>query len=79
VPQSVLYDTDRCLVAKILPGGMRKRAKLFSGFLSHYSIHDRYGRPRKGNDKGAVEGLAAFARRNVMVPIPRFATRGQAA
>ena len=74
VPQSVLYDNDRCLVAKILPGGIRKRAKLFSGFLSHYFIHDRYGRPGKGNDKGAVEGLVGFARRNFMVPIPRFAT-----
>jgi hypothetical protein len=74
VPQSVLYDNDRCLVAKILPGGTRKRAKLFSGFLSHYFIHDRYGRPGKGNDKGAVEGLVGFARRNFMVPIPRFPT-----
>ena len=74
VPQSVLYDNDRCLVAKILPDGTRKRTKLFSGFLSHYFIHDRYGRPGKGNDKGAVEGLVGFARRNFMVPIPRFAT-----
>ena len=54
--------------------GTRKRAKLFSGFLSHYFIHDRYGRPGKGNDKGAVEGLVGYDRRNFMVPIPRFAT-----
>jgi hypothetical protein len=74
VPQSVLYDNDRCLVAKILPDGSRKRTKLFSGFLSHYFIHDRYGRPGKGNDKGAVEGLVGYARRNFMVPIPHFAT-----
>ena len=64
MPQSVLYDseedqetirgivslTNRCLVAKILPDGIRKRTKLFSGFLSHYFIHDRYGRPGKGNE-----------------------------
>jgi len=60
VPQSVLYDNDRCLVARILPDGTRKRAKLFSGFLSHYVIHDRYGRPGKGNDKGGVEGLVGY-------------------
>jgi transposase len=36
VPQSIVYDNDRCLVAKILPDGTRKRATLFSGFLSHY-------------------------------------------
>ncbi len=61
VPQSVLYDNDRCLVARILPDGTRKRATLFSGFLSHYLIRDRYGRPGKGNDKGAVEGLVGRA------------------
>ncbi len=74
VPVSVLYDNDRCLVARILPDGTRKRATLFSGFLSHYLIRDRYGRPGKGNDKGGVEGLVGYARRNFMVPIPRFAT-----
>jgi hypothetical protein len=74
VPLSVLYDNDRCLVARILPDGTRKRATLFSGFLSHYLIRDRYGRPGKGNDKGAVEGLVGWARRTFMVPLPRFAT-----
>ncbi len=72
VPLSVLYDNDRCLVAKILPDGTRKRARLFSGFLSHYLLRDRYGRPGKGNDKGSVEGLVGYARRNFMVPVPRF-------
>ena len=70
----MLYDNDRCLVARILPDGTRKRATLFSGFLSHYLIRDRYGRPGKGNDKGSVEGLVGWARRNFMVPLPRFAS-----
>jgi len=74
VPVSVLYDNDKCLVARILPDGTRKRARLFSGFLSHYLIRDRYGRPGKGNDKGGVEGLVGYARRNFMVPIPSFPT-----
>ncbi len=74
VPVSILYDNDRCLVAKILPDGTRQRARLFSGFLSHYLFRDRYGRPGKGNDKGNAEGLVGLSRRNFMVPIPRFAT-----
>jgi transposase len=74
VPLSVLYDNDRCLVARILPDGTRKRATLFSGFLSHYVIEDRYGRPGKGNDKGSVEGVVGWARRNFMVPLPEFAS-----
>ena len=52
----------------------RRRTRLFSGFLSHYLIGDRYGRPRKGNDKGAMEGLVGWSRRNFMVPLPRFAS-----
>ena len=74
VPVSVLYDNHRGLVSKILPGGTRRRAMLFSGFLSHHLFRDRYGRPCKGNDKGAAEWLVGYARRNFMVPIPRFAT-----
>ena len=70
VPQSVLYDNDRCLVAKILPDGTRKRTKLFSGFLSHYVIRGRYGRPGKGKGKGkgAVEGLVGYASIHVKGP-----------
>ena len=74
VPQSILYDNDRCLVAKIMPDGVRKRTQRFSAMLSHYVIDDRYGRPGKGNDKGKVEGLVGYARRNFMVPMPRFAS-----
>ncbi len=61
-------------MAKIEPDGTRRRAKLFSEILSHYVIRDRYGRPGKGNDKGSVEGLVGYSRRNFMVPIPTFPT-----
>lgn len=73
VPRSILYDNDRCLVAKIMPDGTRNRTQRFSAMLSHYVIGDRYGRPGKGNDKGKVEGLVGYSRRNFMVPMPRFA------
>ena len=72
VPQSILYDNDKCLVARIMPDGARQRTQRFSAMLSHYVVLDRYGRPGKGNDKGAVEGLVGYARRNFMVPVPSF-------
>jgi len=34
----------------------------------------KFGRPAKGNDKGKVEGLVGYARRNFMVPIPRVSS-----
>ncbi len=72
VPQSILYDNDRCLVSKIHADGTRIRSVLFSALQSHYLFRDRYGRPGKGNDKGNVEGMVGYVRRNHMVPIPRF-------
>ena len=72
IPLSILYDNDKCLVARILPDGTRQRTRAFSGLQSHYLFEDRYGRPGKGNDKGNVEGLVGYARRNFMVPLPRF-------
>ena len=72
MPQSILYDNDKCLVSRILPDGTRQRTRSFSGLQSHYLFEDRYGRPGKGNDKGNVEGVVGFARRNFMTPRPRF-------
>ena len=74
VPQSILYDNGKCLVPRILPDGTRQRTRSFSGLQSHYLFEDRYGRPGKGNDKGNVEGVVGYARRNFMVPRPRFAS-----
>jgi transposase len=35
---------------------------------------DRFGPPGKGNDKGKVEGLIGWIRRNLLVPVPRVAS-----
>jgi transposase len=74
VPKSILYDNDKSLVARILPDGTRQRTRAFSGLQSHYLFEDRYGRPGKGNDKGNVEGVVGYARRNFMTPPPRFSS-----
>jgi len=74
VPQSILYDNTKIAVAKILGDGKRRRTRVFTELQSHYLFQDRFGRPAKGNDKGKVEGLVGYARRNFMVPIPVFAS-----
>ena len=74
VPASVLYDNTRIAVARILGDGKRKRTRVFSELVSHYLYEDRFGRPGKGNDKGKVEGMVGYTRRNFMVPKPRFAS-----
>ena len=72
VPQSILYDNTKIAVARILGDGKRQRTRVFTELQSHYLFEDRFGRPGKGNDKGKVEGLVGYARRNYLVPIPVF-------
>jgi transposase len=72
VPRSILYDNSKIAVARILGDGARQRTRVFSELQSHYLFEDRFGRPGKGNDKGKVEGLVGYARRNFLVPIPVF-------
>jgi transposase len=71
VPTRILYDNTKIAVARILGGEERKKTKAFCELQSHYLFAEKFGRPAKGNDKGKVEGLVGYARRNFMVPIPR--------
>ena len=72
VPLSILYDNTTIAVAKILGDGVRLRTRVFSELQSHYLFGDKFGRPGKGNDKGNVEGVIGYGRRNFLVPAPRF-------
>jgi len=71
VPTRILYDNTKIAVARILGGEERQRTRAFSELESYYLFADKFGRPAKGNDKGKVEGLIGYSRRNFMVPIPR--------
>lgn len=74
VPRTILYDNTKLAVARILGDGTRRKTQAFSELQSHYLFAEKFGRPGKGNDKGKVEGLVGYARRNFMVPIPRCAS-----
>ena len=71
VPISILYDNTKLAVVRILGDGERQKTRAFSELQSHYLFADKFGRPAKGNDKGNVEGLVGYARRNFLVPVPR--------
>jgi transposase len=70
VPHSIIYDNLRTAVRK----DWGKRAvcqKEFERFSAHYAFTPRFCNIGKGNEKGLVEGLVGYARRNVFVPLPR--------
>jgi transposase len=71
VPTRILYDNTTLAVARILGDGERQKTRAFSELQSHYLFAEKFGRPGKGNDKGKVENLVGYTRRNFMVPIPR--------
>jgi transposase len=71
VPTRILYDNTKLAVARILGDGQRQKTRAFSELQSHYLFAEKFGRPARGNDKGKVENLVGYVRRNFMVPIPR--------
>lgn len=74
VPRRILYDNTKLAVGQILGDGRRTKTQAFSELQSHYLFAERFGRPGKGNDKGKVEGLIGYVRRNFLVPVPRCAS-----
>jgi transposase len=74
VPSRLLYDNTKLAVARVLGDGERKKTRAFSELQSHYLFAEKFGRPGKGNDKGKIENLVGYARRNFMVPIPQAAS-----
>jgi len=71
VPRRISYDNAKTSVAQIV--GTRTR-KLTDGFLqlqSHYLFEEHFCRVRRANEKGVVEGVVKYARRNYFVPVPQ--------
>ncbi len=69
--RTVVYDNLTCAVEKVLKGKDRKEQESFKKFHAYYSFTAKFCNPDSGNEKGGVEGLVGFARRNYMVPIPK--------
>jgi transposase len=69
-----VYDNTRIAVNEITGEAVWRPTEAFSGLESHYLFAARFGRPGKGNDKGNVEGLVGYSRRNSMVPDARVAS-----
>jgi transposase len=71
VPHNVWYDRMSQAVRKALPGHRPEEQEAFIAFRSHYLFDSRFCNPREAHEKGLVENLVGYARRNYMVPIPK--------
>ena len=74
---TLIYDNLSTAVDKILRGKDRKLYERFMKFTGYYNFEPRFCNPGQGHEKGGVEGLVGYARRNFMVPIPQAETLEQ--
>ena len=70
VPRRISYDNSKIAVLKIVGGRGREATREFLRLESHYLFEHHFCRVRRPNEKGHVENLLGFARRNFLVPIP---------
>ena len=70
VPRRISYDNSKIAVAKIIGKRERELTREFLRLKSHFLFESHFCLVRRPNEKGQVEGLVGFTRRNFMVPLP---------
>lgn len=72
VPPEHLYDNPSTLIKAVFTDGKRGYTDNFLNLRSHYVFESRFCNVGRPNEKGVVENLVGYARRNFLVPVPRF-------
>jgi transposase len=70
VPRRISYDNLKIAVARITGSRQRKLTDAFLRLASHHLFEPHFCLVRRPNEKGHVETLVGFARRNFLVPVP---------
>jgi len=71
VPNRISYDNSKIAVAQFVGSRKRKVTTEFLRLKSHFLFEDHFCLVRRPNEKGHVEHLLDFARKNYLVPVPR--------
>ena len=71
-PRRVIFDNARIAVKEGF-GAQAKATDSYAALAAHHGFETVFCNPSSGNEKGLVEGLVGFSRRNFCVPIPRVA------
>lgn len=74
VPTRVSYDNSKIAVTKITGSRQRQLTSEFLRLQSHYLYESHFCLVRRANEKGHVENLVGFGRRNYLVPVPKVNT-----
>lgn len=73
IPKRVIFDNAKVAVSEGF--GLHARAtRGYQAFAAHYAFQTDFCNIASGNEKGLVENLVGYARRNFMVPVPKVST-----
>jgi len=70
VPRIAVYDNLKPAVLQVLQGHSRREQDVFLHFQSVYRFEALFANVHAGWEKGSVENLVGYARRNYLVPLP---------
>jgi transposase len=70
----LIYDNLTSAVLHVLRGKKRIEQQNFIAFRSYYTFESVFCNLNSGHEKGGVEGLVGYARRNYLVPVPEVAS-----
>lgn len=66
----LVYDNLTSAVKKVCRGQGRVEQAEFAKFRAYYNFTPRFCNPDSAHEKGGVEGLVGYVRRNYLVPVP---------
>ncbi len=72
VPKRITYDNTKIAVAKVIQKRGGAFTREFLRLESHYLFEHHFCLVRRANEKGHVESLVGYSRRNFLVPVPEL-------
>jgi transposase len=70
IPHKIIFDNAKVAVKEGF-GQYAKMQNKYKAFSAHYTFNAIFCNIASGNEKGLVENLVGFSRRNFLVPVPR--------
>lgn len=74
VPKRIIFDNAKVAVKEGLGAYVKQENERYKQLKAHYLFNTSYCNPRSGHEKGLVENLVGYVRRNTLVPMPRLTT-----
>jgi len=70
IPRRISYDNTRIAVAQVVDRRGKVLTEAFERLKSYYLFDPHFCLVRRPNEKGHVENLVGYSRRNFLVPVP---------